>query len=193
MPTPERENSGDTGKSVDRDEGQRTVVHLADGATVRVRPARGDDGEQLRSMFLRLSTETRYLYFCAGVPANETWAERFAALGHADGESAFALVAEAEDASDGHGELIGLARFVRAEAGNAANLSILLADSWQSRGLGREVLDRLRAEALRRAISIFTGTMLWENRRMLRLAKRVFPQVNLACSQGVCDITIALG
>jgi acetyltransferase len=171
---------------------QGVVVHLADGAAVRVRPARCDDEQRLRAMFLGLSTQTRYLYFCAGVPANEIWAERFATLARVDGETSFALVAETVDAAGGRGTVIGLARFVRGARASSADIGILLADRWQARGLGRIVLGRLRTEALRRAVSVFTGTMLWENRRMLRLAKRVFPQVNLNCAQGVCDLTIAL-
>jgi acetyltransferase len=171
---------------------QGIVVHLTDGARVRVRPARSDDEQRLRSMFLGLSTQTRYLYFCAGVPANETWAERFAALARVDSETSYALVAETADAADGRGTVIGLARFTLGAQASSADIGILLADSWQSRGLGRVVLGRLRTEALHRAVSIFTGTMLWENRRMLRLAKRVFRQVTLNCAEGVCDLTIAL-
>jgi len=175
------------------EEAERGVVRLDDGATVRLREARSDDGEPLRRMFLGLSDQSRYLYFCAGVPANETWAGRFAALGRADGRAAYALVAEVRDAPDGGDGVIGLARFDRSAEGQSAEIGILLADAWQSRGLGRLVLDRLRVEARRRAVAVFTGSVLWENRRMLRLARRVFPHLKLDCAQGVCDLTIALG
>jgi RimJ/RimL family protein N-acetyltransferase len=168
------------------------VVRLDDGASVRLREARGGDGESLRRMFLRLSDQSRYLYFCAGVPANETWAERFATFGCADGHSSYALVAEPGDAPDGDREIIGLARFVRSAQRQSAEIGILLADAWQSRGLGGFVLDRLRLEARQRAVAVFTGSVLWENRRMLRLARRMFPRLELDCSQGVCDLTIIL-
>src|SRR5262249_37846065 len=108
-------------------------------------------------MFLRLSDQSRYLYFCAGVPANETWAERFATLGCADGKTSHALVAEPGDARDGDREIIGLARFARSAQGQSADIGILLADAWQSRGLGGFVLDRLRLEARRRAVAVFRG------------------------------------
>jgi RimJ/RimL family protein N-acetyltransferase len=176
--------------------GQPVTVRLDDGATVRLRAARDDDEEPLRRMFLRLSDRTRYLYFCSGVPANDIWANHFARLGRADGHTAWALVAEpgdtSGDAPEGNHEVIGLARFSRNAHGQSAEIGILLADAWQSRGLGRFVLDRLRLEARRRAVAVFTGTVLWENRRMLRLARRLFPQLQLTCSQGVCDLTITL-
>jgi acetyltransferase len=172
--------------------GERVIVQLDDGVKVRLREARGDDGEPLRRMYLRLSHQSRYLYFCAGVPANETWADRFATLGCADGKTSYTLVAEPGDPPDGDREIVGLARFARSAQGQSADIGILLADSWQSRGLGGFVLDRLRLEARRRAVVVFTGSVLWENRRMLRLARRLFPYLELDCSQGVCDLTITL-
>jgi RimJ/RimL family protein N-acetyltransferase len=169
------------------------VVRLDDGAAVRLREARSDDDAALRAMYLGLSDLTRYLYFRAGVPATPTWAERFAALGRADGRASYALVAEAGDAPATGAGVVGLARFDRSADGRAAEVGLLLADAWQSRGLGRFVLERLGVEARRRTVAVFTGSVLWENRRMLRLARRLFPQLQADCAQGVCDLTMALG
>jgi hypothetical protein len=173
-------------------EGAPIVVRLEDGARVRLREARDEDGMALRRMFLRLSDRSRFHYFCAGVPANDLWANRFVALGRSDGRSTYALVAEPGDAPNSNCEIIGLACYVRRSAGPAADIGILLADAWQSRGLGRYVLDRLGREARHRAVATFTGTVLWENRRMLRLVRGLFPQARLDCAQGLCDLTIAL-
>jgi len=159
-----------------------TEVVLADGASVQVRDAQGEDWEALRQLYLGLTDRTRYLYFCAGVPANEAWAERFAALGRADGQVSYALVATVDDA------VVGLARFDRGADGQSAEIGLLLADAWQSRGLGRIVLNRLTDEARRRAIGVFTGHALWENRRILRLVRSAFPHLRLECSQGDCEL-----
>ncbi len=159
-----------------------TEVVLADGASVWMRDAQCDDWEALRQMYLGLTDRTRYLYFCAGVPANEAWAERFATLGRADGQVSYALVATVGDA------VVGLARFDRGADGQSAEIGLLLADEWQSRGLGRIVLNRLTDEARRRAIGVFTGHALWENRRILRLVRSAFPHMSLECSQGDCEL-----
>ena len=159
-----------------------TEVVLADGASVWVREAQCEDWEALRRMYLGLTDRTRYLYFCAGVPANETWAERFATLGQADGQVSYALVATVDDA------VVGLARFDRGADGQSAEIGLLLADEWQSRGLGRIVLNRLTDEARHRAIGVFTGHALWENRRILRLVRSAFPHMSLECSQGDCEL-----
>jgi RimJ/RimL family protein N-acetyltransferase len=145
-------------------------VRLRDGAWVALRDAR-DDAPRLREMFFTLSDATRYLYFCAGVPRNEVWAERVAQLGSADGCESYALVAEAG------GRVVGVARFDRDAQSARGEIGILLADAWQSRGLGREVVARLRAEAIRRNLSGFTATVLGENYRALQLLRRAFPSL----------------
>ncbi len=152
-------------------------ARLADGALVTLRDARADS-ERLREMFYTLSDTTRYLYFCAGVPKNAAWAEKVAQLGVARGAASYALVVEVA------GALVGVARFDRAQEGASAEIGILLTDAWQSRGLGREVVARLRAEAERRALTGFTATVLGENRRALRLLRRVFPNMKVHWSFG---------
>ena len=154
------------------------TVRLRDGAAVRLRDATPDDLPRLREMFFTLSDTTRYLYFCVGVPRTEAWAERVAALAVADGRASYAMVVEAA------GQTVGVARFDRDAAGQCAEIGILLADAWQSRGLGGEVVARLRAEALCRALAGFTGTILGENRRALRLLRRAFPHMRLTFSAG---------
>jgi RimJ/RimL family protein N-acetyltransferase len=154
-----------------------TAVRLPDGALVLLRDACAD-ALRLREMFFTLSDATRYLYFCAGVPRNDVWAERVAQLGIADGWASYAMVAEAA------GRLVGVARFDRARQGSRAEIGILLADAWQSRGLGREVVARLRAEAIRRALTGFTATVLGDNRRAMRLLRRAFPTMRATWSYG---------
>jgi acetyltransferase len=166
------------------------VVRLADGARVRLRPTGNDDRDDdaFRRLFFTLSDTTRYLYFCAGVPANETWAERFVALGHASGDHSYALAAEVD------GELIGFARFSQNPGADpyAAEVGIILTDAWQGRGLGGHMLCRLAAEAQARGVTTLTAVVLWENRRMLRLARRTFPDMHIAYAAGSCELTIDL-
>lgn len=163
-----------------------THARLADGASVVLRDALAADAEPLRRMFLTLSDRSRYYYFCAGIPANEIWADRFASLSQADGCGAYALVAEVA------GDIVGLARFTIDATGETAEIGIMLADAWQSRGLGGFVMRRLAAEARRRAVGTLTGQTLWENRRMLRLARRIFPGMRVTAEAGVCFLTMDL-
>lgn len=158
-----------------------TEARLADGARVRLRDARAD-APRLREMFYTLSDATRYLYFCAGVPQNEIWAERVAQLGVARGNAEYALVAEVA------GAIVGVARFDQAKTGGRAEIGILLTDAWQSRGLGRAVVAQLRAEATRRALTGFTATVLGDNRKAMRLLHRAFPTLRATWSSGQCTL-----
>jgi acetyltransferase len=164
------------------------VVQLADGASVYLRAASpgGGDDAALQRLFFTLSDSTRYLYFCAGIPATATWAERFVSLSHTGSGCSYVLVAEVGN------ELVGFALFSpgpQADPG-VAELGIVLTDAWQGRGLGGHMLCRIAAEAHTRAVTTFAAVVLWENRRMLRLVRRLFPEMHIACASGSCDLTI---
>jgi RimJ/RimL family protein N-acetyltransferase len=166
------------------------VVRIADGASVRLRAASTDeqDDDAFRRLFFTLRDSTRYLYFCAGIPANAMWAERFVSLGHTDGDRSYVLAAEVGN------ELIGFARFSQNPHTDphTTEIGIILTDAWQCRGLGGHMLCRLAAEAQAREVTTFTAVVLWENRRMLRLARRIFPDAPIACAAGSCELTIDL-
>src|SRR5689334_1217987 len=78
-------------------------VRLTDGASVHLRSVKssGQDDDAFQRLFYTLSDTTRYLYFCAGIPATALWAERFGALSRTDGARSYVLVAEVGD------ELVG--------------------------------------------------------------------------------------
>lgn len=167
-------------------------VRLADGASVRLRSvsSNGQDDDAFQRLFYTLSDTTRYLYFCAGIPATALWAERFGSLSRTDGARSYVLVAEVGN------ELVGFARFSQAPGAepheSAADMGVLLTDSWQGRRLGGYMLCRLATEALARGVTTLTAVTMWENRRMLRLARRVFPDVRIAFASGTCELTIDL-
>jgi RimJ/RimL family protein N-acetyltransferase len=150
----------------------------------------GWDDDAFQRLFYSLSDTTRYLYFCAGIPATALWAERFGALSRTDGERSYVLVAEVGS------ELVGFARFSQGPHAEpherAADMGVLLTDTWQGRRLGGYMLCRLATEALARGVTTLTAAVLWENRRMLRLARRIFPEVHITYASGTCELTIDL-
>jgi RimJ/RimL family protein N-acetyltransferase len=166
------------------------VIHLADGVSVHLRAVCLDDqdADAFRRLFFTLSDTTRYLYFSGGVPSNDTWAERFVALGHANDRDSYVLVAEVEN------DLVGFARFSRSPQADpeTVDVGILLTDAWQSRGLGTQMLCKLAEEARQREIRVFTAVVLWENRRMLRLAHRLFPDMCVTYGYGSCELSMDL-
>jgi RimJ/RimL family protein N-acetyltransferase len=113
-------------------------------------------------------------------------AERFVSLGQTGSERSCVMVAEAGR------ELVGIARFSPSphKDPHVMDVGIVITDAWQGRGLGGQVLRQLVAEAQAREVTTFSAVVLWENRRMLRLAHRLFPDLRRECAAGTCDITI---
>ena len=74
----------------------------------------------------------------------------------------------------GGGEtLIGVARYVRNRADAAAEFALVVADSWQGRGIGRRLLAKLIEAARRRGVKRLYGEILAINRPMLELARKL--------------------
>jgi acetyltransferase len=69
-------------------------------------------------------------------------------------------------------QLVGVARYAM-ESPDQADFAIVLADAWQGRGLGRELLTRLVTTARERGVRTLSGTTLSENLGMQSLARRV--------------------
>lgn len=166
-------------------------ITLDDGSEITLREATDDDAPALEAMAARLSPMTYWRYFHVGGSYNAAWAGRVAELGHRDGPGTYALVAVSHDS------LVGVARYVQdapaVDGDCSASIGILLADDWQGRHLGRHVLRELAMEARRQGLSRLTGHALWENTRMLRLARRLFPDARIVHYDGPeCRMTLSL-
>ena len=139
---------------------------MRDGSTVVIRPLTPDDRELLRSGFERLSDRSRYLRF--QTPLTELSDEQLSYLTAVDHHDHEALVALAPDSDDA----IGVARFVRV-SDNVAECAIVVADDWQNRGLGGELLERLVRRAHEEGVERFTALVLADNTDALRLLERL--------------------
>ncbi len=164
------------------------IVVLPDGGVLLVRAARSDDAERLRRMFYRLSSDTRYRWFFAGVPQVPHWAERVAALATSDDPASGMLVALSG------GEVVGFARYdLDASAPErTVEVSMLIEDAWQSRGLGSRLARALRTEAHRRDMTSITARILSENRRAVRLAVKTLPGAKVTWASGEVDVCARL-
>jgi GNAT superfamily N-acetyltransferase len=153
----------DTGRFVD-DRADVTEVALRDGSRVEIRALSAADKTGLASGFERLSERSRYRRFLSPIPQlTPRQLAYFTEVDHHDHEALVAI----EPASR-HG--LGVARFVRSrDDPSEAEFAVAVADDWQGRGLGTELLRRLAARAREEGITWFTGLVLGENRSMLRL------------------------
>ncbi|MGE3298242.1 MAG: N-acetyltransferase family protein [Porticoccaceae bacterium] len=138
-----------------------------DDAAITIRTLVPDD-RAIEEAFVRdLSPESRYLRFHTALPAlTPEMTERFI---HTDYPDQMALIACI--GSDRNERQIGVARYARPKNESAADLGIAIADAWQGKGLGTEMLRRLLVLADQAGIRQLSADVLYENHRMRNLAR----------------------
>lgn len=145
----------------------------------QIRPARPDDDERIRRFVTRLSLHTQTLRFFTGIgtPAASLVRALIAVDDHRD-----ALVATLE------GEIIGHAMSYR---GGVADIEIaaVVADEWQGKGLGPHLIDTLLFRAVVRGAKTVGMDVLGENRRALRMIRRLWPDARMKVASGTVEVT----
>ena len=145
-----------------------TPVVLRDGSTVLIRPVRSTDAPLLADGFALLSPQSRQMRFL-GTKTTLSAAELryLTKVDHYHHEAIGAL-----SAADGRG--VGIARYVR-DGGDpqAAEIAVTIADDWQGRGLGTELLSRLSERARQAGIHRFTALVAAENVAVAGLARKL--------------------
>jgi GNAT superfamily N-acetyltransferase len=141
---------------------------LRDGTKVTLRPIRPADGEGLRAAFAKLSPESRYRRFFAGVPELSDAMVRY--LTEVDGENHVAIVAVVDSLDLKTEEGLGVARFIRLSPGaDVAEVAVTVLDHAQKKGLGRLLLTALVARAHELGIKTFRAEVLMDNEPMAKL------------------------
>jgi GNAT superfamily N-acetyltransferase len=153
---------------------------------VLVRPIEAADKELLQAGFERLSPESRYRRFLH--PVGRLSGQELTYFTEVDHEDHEALVAVGP-----HGdEPVGVARYVRLDDPQSAEVAIAVVDDWQGRGVGtllmRELTRRARAAGVRR----FAATCLADNAEVLDLLRRLGRTRVDHPGPGLAEVTIEL-
>jgi len=145
-----------------------TPVVLRDGSQVQIREVRGSDAPLLADGFARLSARSRQQRFLSPKHSLSAAELRFLTeVDHHDHEAIGAL-----NPADGRG--VGIARYIRApDDPQAAEIAVTIADDWQGRGLGTELLARLSDRARQEGICRFTATIAYGNAAMATLLQNM--------------------
>lgn len=141
---------------------------LPDGERLRVRPMRRADRAKYVAGVAALSPRSRYQRFAAPIPKlSERQIDQMMCI---DGERHVVLGAFTADEQTG----VGVARYIRlAESPSMAEVAIAIADDYQGRGLGRELLERLTEHARVHGVELLVASMLSENHASARLARAI--------------------
>lgn len=162
-------------------------LELESKAKISIRPIRISDEEPLRALLYALSDDSRYQRFHAHVcPPGHEQLLRWVDVDH---DECVALVATT--VSDAGEELIAVARYDVDKASGRADVSVVVADAWQNRGVGTLLFRRLAEVARARGVAGFRADVLANNGRMLAIFNKSGLQVGTRLDQGTYRVNMA--
>ena len=144
------------------------LLHLADGSKVVIRAIRFEDGPRLQGFVRRLSARSRYLrFFSAIIELSGARLERLLRL---DPQRGLALVALSDHEPE---VIVAEARCVIDREGRSAEFALAVADEFQRRRLGTQLLARLLAYASAKGVGRLFGEIMVDNHAMLAFVRRL--------------------
>ncbi len=147
------------------------TLRLKDGTPVHMRAIRPDDAARERAFVTSMSDTSRYYRFLHPMTSlSDDMIARFTQL---DYDREMALVALTEGKNKGETAIIGVARYYPNADGRSVEFAIAIADLWQSKGLGEQLMQNLIALAREAGYAAIEGVVLHGNLGMLKLAQRL--------------------
>jgi acetyltransferase len=148
------------------------------GVRVTIRPIRADDLSAEIRFVHDLSPDTAYRRFFS--PMHELSPEMAKRFTEVDYHKTMAFVAleRAPIARDGAGgpsvdgseSIVGVARYATRADEEPCEFAVTIADRWQHRGLGRQLMQRLIAYARAQGLRVMVGSVMHDNMGMRGLA-----------------------
>lgn len=140
-----------------------------DGTQVTIRPIRPEDREIERAFVQGLSSNSRYYrFFSAITDLSPKLLDQFTQVDYPR-EMAFIATILVDTAE----QEIGVARYVPGKSEGTAEFAIVVADDWQGRGIGQELLRHLFSVAQDTGLAHIEGVVLRDNQNMLRLCREL--------------------
>lgn len=145
---------------------------LKDGSQVLIRPTRLDDEAHIHAFVAGLSPLSKHYLFLAGVAALS--GDAVHRLCDPDGERDMVYIAfTASDQPKGSRRAIGFCRYAGADPIDGAEMSVVVADDWQHKGLGRLLLNHLIDHARANHVPRLYSIDAFDNKTMGELARHV--------------------
>ncbi|NOJ98847.1 GNAT family N-acetyltransferase [Corallococcus coralloides] len=135
--------------------------HTLSHDTLVIRPARITDERALQDLLYGLSGESSYRRFMGFKKAHPH--EEIQRLVDLDYEHDMALVA----CPPGTDEVVGMVQYILDPATGLGDVSFVVRDDWQGRGVGTALMRRIREAAMARGLSGFQADVLVTNTAML--------------------------
>jgi acetyltransferase len=166
---------------------------LKDGTAITFRPIRPEDEPLLVRFHERLSERSVYMRYFHMIALGQRIAhERLTRICFIDYDREMALVAERKDPRTSEPEILAVGRLTRDPGTEDGQFSALVADQFQGRGVGAEMLRRLIDIARTEKIRQLTADILPENHTMHQICKKLGFELKLDKEEGVLKAKIIL-
>jgi acetyltransferase len=168
----------------------KDVVEVTDRSPVHVRAIRATDASELRAFYARLSPESRRTrFFSVTAGLSRSLSVSFCSTDHDHREGFVAVFADRTRADE---QIVGHL-CLEPDGAATAEVAIAVADSFQSRGLGRQLMALGLAWARTADVARFSATMIAANAPIHRLLVGLgLPTHTRFVGAGVVEITIDL-
>ena len=166
---------------------------LSDGTPVTLRPIRPEDEPLMVKFHETLSDLSVYYRWLHVLQLSQRIAhERLTGVCFIDYDREMALVADYLNQQTGQHEIIGVGRIIKDAGANEAEFAILIADQFQRKGLGTELLKRLIQVARDEKLQYLTGDILPENLGMQAVCKQLGMTVRYSSEDRLMRAELAL-
>ncbi|MEZ5400568.1 MAG: bifunctional acetate--CoA ligase family protein/GNAT family N-acetyltransferase [Bryobacteraceae bacterium] len=144
------------------------------GETIRIRPITPEDEPLIVRFHETLSERTVYFRYLQQIQLDQRVAhDRMIRICFIDYDREMALVAVRTDAASGEQEIMGVGRLQKIAGTAEAEFALMIADRFQGRGIGTELLRRLVDVARREGVGAVIAEIHGENRTMQGMCRRV--------------------
>ena len=168
--------------------GSGAGTQSSERATATIRPVCPAELTALGDFFAGLSDQSRYRRFFAPVRPSHGLLDLLAGVpAHVD-----AIVAVADGVIVGHAMAADLPERADPGPGRATDVGVVVADAWQSRGVGAALTRALISRALARGVTALTMDVLPGNRQVLAMILAHWPDAAIGHSPDGLDIRIPL-
>ena len=156
-------------------------IVLRDGGVARVRPIKPKDGDALRNLFSMMSARSRYFrFFGVKDSLSNDEIEYFV---NVDYESRMAFVAQVDEI------IVAVGRYERTkDTPTAAEVAFAIADDYQQRGIGTQLLQLLTVYARSEGMDQFRAFVLPENMQMMRVFRSSGFEMHRTLEEGVYNV-----
>lgn len=142
---------------------------LVDGTTITIRPVRPEDARLEQEFTANLSARSKYFRFMENL--RELTPQMLVRFTQIDYDREMALIATFTGTTKE--TAVGVARFITFPDQQTCEFALVVADNWQNKGIGSNLMNRLIEIAKNKGLKSMMGEILADNTNMLTLVQNL--------------------